>query len=252
MKRTLLLLSCWIVWGCTQPKLQDEFSNDSPSTEGTNANNGTPASSQNPKKPGAMAAGSGPRRNASSELDGGMQGDTNDEDAGVLATPSRPPSATGPEPRPGPVEPTPRTDPTQAGAGGGAPLSPTTPGAPSAGAPAPAVPALEGTWLGRVADIAGVSFNLCMTITQARDAGPAGTTKYFGSNINCGGEIEFIDSDGDVFNFSERITSGRGCIPAGRMEVRVRASGALDWEWFSVGASVPRETSSMERVDACP
>lgn len=126
-----------------------------------------------------------------------------------------------------------------AGSGGGSAIDP------DSGA------ALVGFWTGRVVDILGPMFDLCMEITQVGTVGVAGTTNY-SNGVLCGGELSYIGAIRDTFSFGERIVRGGPCIPAGRIDMRLNSDDTLDWEWFRTGTDVPQETGTLERVDGCP
>jgi hypothetical protein len=70
--------------------------------------------------------------------------------------------------------------------------------------------------------------------------GKAGSIHY--PTLGCGGNLEFIKTDGTSFWYRERITSGKDkCIDGGVIQLRRHALGGdttWDWRWEGGGITV--------------
>jgi hypothetical protein len=108
------------------------------------------------------------------------------------------------------------------------------------------------TWYGPVIDTLGPRFNACVRVMQVSMPGPAGTASYLGSLLNCRGELTFVEVVDRVYSFTELISSGTGCMPAGRIDMIPNADGTLDYNWFRPNVALPQEEGTLVKVAECP
>ena len=103
--------------------------------------------------------------------------------------------------------------------------------------------AISGTWTGLVTEVQPCCrFEYTTTITISA-SGPvlpgalAGTVSYSGGVVQCGGELSFRSEGTGFLEFSERITTGSGCIPFSAVRLGPFASDGVRLQYTGQGGN---------------
>ena len=103
--------------------------------------------------------------------------------------------------------------------------------------------AISGTWTGLVTEVQPCCRFEYTTVIAISASGPllpgalAGTVSYSGGVVQCGGELSLRSEGPGFFEFSERITTGSGCIPFSAVRLGPFASDGVRLQYSGSGGN---------------